>query len=247
MSRYLMKYIGRYRVLANYDLGTNDFPRLKNGLIDPSYEDIYIICKNQCKIYHYGGNVLEAYIPSLQRGRNILKQLYVNCVNSNLESFYEFSIENNKKFDYEKLYEKLIQVNLILSIQETDEELLFKFKNKYIDEICKVMQAKTSGASISPFSVKNLPTNKKYHISMEEINEYREITACVNKVDSLVISQVTRQFLSEVVPKKKRNIDVNRDMRLKMLKGKEYIHSIGLWKEFMKYLKDKLQTKIGDK
>lgn len=31
------------------------------------------------------------------------------------------------------------------------------------------------------------------------------------------------------------------DMKLKMLKGKEYIHSIGKWDEYIKYIKTELE------
>lgn len=40
-----MKYKGKYRLKANLDILTNDFPRNKDGNIDPTYDDIYIKCK----------------------------------------------------------------------------------------------------------------------------------------------------------------------------------------------------------
>ena len=44
MYRYLEKFIGTYRVMAEYDLQTNDFPRDEEGNIDKSFEDLYIPC-----------------------------------------------------------------------------------------------------------------------------------------------------------------------------------------------------------
>ena len=45
MYRYLLKYVGTYRVLAEYDVELKDFPRDETGTIDPSFEDLYIPCR----------------------------------------------------------------------------------------------------------------------------------------------------------------------------------------------------------
>ena len=69
MSWYLKKYVGTYRVKAEYDVATNDFPRNEDGSIDSTFEDIYIDCANGCKIMHYESRgsmaLLQAYIPSI--------------------------------------------------------------------------------------------------------------------------------------------------------------------------------------
>lgn len=59
MANYLFKkYKGQFRVKANYDLSTNDFPRDELGNIDSSFDDFYIPCASGGKIRHYGQNVL---------------------------------------------------------------------------------------------------------------------------------------------------------------------------------------------
>ena len=65
------KFKGQYRILCEYDLNTNDFPRKLDG----SYEDIdcYISCQNKIRIYYVGNGILQAYIPSIGRAHNILK------------------------------------------------------------------------------------------------------------------------------------------------------------------------------
>lgn len=60
-----MKCKGKYRLKPNLDKNTNDFPRDSNGSIDSSYDDIYIKCANGSQVYHFGRNVLVAYIPSI--------------------------------------------------------------------------------------------------------------------------------------------------------------------------------------
>lgn len=75
MAGYLRKYVGTYEVRADYDEDTNDFPRLLDGNLDPSFDDYYIKCANGIKIRHATGSILSCYIPSVQRGKNIIKQL----------------------------------------------------------------------------------------------------------------------------------------------------------------------------
>lgn len=75
MAGYLRKYVGTYEVRADYDEDTKDFPRLLDGTIGPSFDDYYINCSNGIKIRHATGSILSCYIPSLQRGNNIIKQL----------------------------------------------------------------------------------------------------------------------------------------------------------------------------
>lgn len=66
-TSYLIdKFKGQYRIKAPYNLSTNDFSRKPNE----TFEDIdcYIDCQYGNKIFHYGKNILQAYIPSLIRG-----------------------------------------------------------------------------------------------------------------------------------------------------------------------------------
>jgi len=44
MFRYLLKYVGTYRVKSYYDLDTLDFPRDAYGNINPTFDDLYIKC-----------------------------------------------------------------------------------------------------------------------------------------------------------------------------------------------------------
>ena len=127
MSRYLMKYVGTYRVKSEYDIETNDFPRDAEGGIDSTFEDLYIDCANGCRIMHYESRgalvLLQAYIPSISRGRKVLRELK----------------------------------DIIITSSENDSEVMFLFNSKDIKVVADRLKAKVSGSSISPFSVKNLP------------------------------------------------------------------------------------------
>lgn len=176
--------------------------------LDGTYEDIdcYIDCYKNIKIYYYGRSVLEVYIPSIIRGNNIIK-----AINDELG-------------------------NIIFDIQRTDTEVLFKFKTKDIDALEKYLKPKTSGSSISPFSSKNLPKNKEYKIPDEELLSYKNIIEKIGRKRILDISHKTKDYLKFLATKNNTWDDIKADMALKGLSGKNYIHSIGKWDEYINYL-----------
>ena len=219
MSNYLMKFKNQYRILPTLDQATNDFPRRTDGSIEDS--DIYIACYNGSKIFLHGhiGNTkpvwLTAYIPSLQRGHNIIKAIK------------------------EKGVEFVDQI-------ENDKEVEFKFKAIDIDVVAEVMKAKTSGASISPFSNKNLPKSN-VEIPTEKIEEYKKITSVIPKGDLLFISRITNDFLDNILQKSLRKTDKKFDYKsdMKLLKmgrqSKEYIYVKGYFDEYLNYMQKELE------
>lgn len=68
-----MRYKGTYRLKAPYDLRNNQYGRKLNGTLEDI--DVYIDCQHGNKVFHYGRSILQAYIPSLIRGHNVLKKL----------------------------------------------------------------------------------------------------------------------------------------------------------------------------
>lgn len=245
------KFKGRYRILCEYNQETNDFSRKLNG----TYEDIdcYISCQNG-RIFHWGGNILEAYIPSIQIGRNIVKTIYANYINPKnvTREIKRYSVERNGEATYIErenisiisydIYNSELSknINIIFGLEETDSEVLFKFKYADSDKIIPLMKPKTSGASISPFSSKNLPKNKDYRISDEDFILYRKIIEKIPQNELLSITHTTEKFIKSLASKRNPIENIKADMKLKGLKGKEYIHSIGKWDEYIKYLEKNL-------
>jgi len=230
ISGYLMKYKGKYRLKANIDKNTNDFPRDENGNLET--DDIYVKCQHGNQVYHYGRSTLVAYIPSLGRGHNILRGLAEELLN----------IKAEDKVPYEELYKLLENDKTVFDIVENDKEIEFKFDAKNIELIAKYLKPSTAGSSISPFSTKNLPRSD-YIIPTEDLKEYKKITYQISKDNLLVISKLTNRFLVDILSKSKqyKTIDIRADMKKKMLRGKEYIHSIGYWDEYVKFLRDNLK------
>lgn len=235
MARYLLKYKGQYRIKPNLDLQLNDVPRNDDGSIDPSYDDIYIKCANGSQIYHFGRSILVAYIPSIGRGHNILIAIAKEL---------KLIDEDTKSRDYGTLYSILNKDKTVFDIMENDEEIEFKFNAKNIELIAKYMKPQTSGADISPFSTRNLP-KLSYTIPNEDLRDYLEITNRIPKEDKWLISRITNEFMNNILSKNTlyKTITMKTDMRKKMLKGKEYIHSMGYWDEYIKYLKKELSIK----
>lgn len=220
MSHYLMKYKGRYRVLPVLDEVYHDLPRDTQGNISHEEVELYISCQNGNKITEYGKNssnrmVLRAYIPSIGRGRNVRKAL---------------DAQNIPYTNY----------------MESDEEVEFRFEAKYIDAIAELLKAKTMGADISPFSTKNLP-RADVEIPTEEIERYKSVTAEVQKEDLLIIHRFTTSFLTDILEKKYKKLegkdfDLSTDMKKKMMArmAKEYIYSMNMFDEYLKYMQKKI-------
>lgn len=240
MSYLIEKFKGQYRLSCPIDKSTNDFPRKLNGTYEDA--DIYIDCLQGNRIYYYGKGFLEAYIPSIGRGRNIIRQIYAKLINP-----YNVNIETtDRKIFYsiidKELYESEISKSeLITNIVETDSEISFYFPFKHSESIIPFLKPKTVGANRSPFSAKNLP-KEKYDIPESEMREYRDITnPLVLNNQSLMLSKMTQNYIN-IMSKNKtyKSIDMKALMKKKMLKGKEFIHSEGYWDNYLKFLKGEI-------
>lgn len=75
MSYLTQHFKGKYRIVPELSLESHDVPREEDGTVDKSYDDLYIKCQFGNKIYYYGRGTFVAYIPSIIRGKNILKKL----------------------------------------------------------------------------------------------------------------------------------------------------------------------------
>jgi len=118
--------------------------------------------------------------------------------------------------------------------------LLFQFKSIDINKLEKYLKPKTSGANISPFSSRNLPKNNSYNIPKDEIMLYQNIVEKIGKNHILNISHVTKKYLKTLVDKNCTLEFIKSDMAKKGLSNKNYIHSIGKWSDYIRYLKKEL-------
>lgn len=209
MANYLTThYKGKYRIKVPYDLSTNDFIRKENGTLEDI--DCYIDCMNNVQVFYFGKSILEAYIPSIVRGHNI-----INAIKKDLGK------------------------NIILYIEETSSEVLFRFHARNMDKLEKYLKPRTLGANISPYSSKNLPKSD-YKIPDEDLCAYKNIVSNLLPEKALSIAHMTNDFVKSLATKKNPIDKIKTDMRLKCMNNRQYIHSTGKWDEFIKYLEKQL-------
>lgn len=201
-----------YRLKCPYDKSTNTFARKLDGTFEDI--DVYINCQYGNKVFSFGHGILQAYIPSIIRGHNIIKYI-------------------SEHFGKE----------IIFDIEESDSEVLFKFKAKYDDNIIPLLKPKTNGANISPFSSRNLPKSE-YKIPDEDFNVYKNIVDKIPRERILALTHMTVNYIKSLATKNNKYDDIKADMALKGLKGKEYIHSIGKWNDYINYINKHLQEII---
>lgn len=240
------KFKGKYRLKTEIDHFSNQFPRDLNGTF--SDYDIYIDCLNGVRVFYYGRGTMEVYVPSLGRGRNIIKAIYSDLVKPIEESKYMEVVEKEKdgevittnSFDYEGLYQDEELNKFIHTIIETDEEVMFRFKWDLMERFETYLKPKTSAANRSPFSSKNLP-KCEYEIPEEDIAEYKEIVSSVSKENILRVGRITNDYIASLANKKKKLEDIKDEMKRNCLKAKEYIHYIGHWKTYLQFLKKEVE------
>ena len=246
MAYMIDKFKGKYKLKAPYDLVLNAFPRdLKGAFSD---YDIFIDCMNNIQIYYYGKKKLEAIIPSVVRGHNIIKAIYSDFIEDiSTSQYYEIisgTDKNNNpttsiKIDFDALYRDSELNKWITDIVETDEEIFFKFKADQMELFEKYFKPKTSAADRSPFSSKNLP-KCTYIIPEEDMNMYKEVASKLDKNDVLKLGHWTNDYIKSLANKKNKIETIKEDMKRKCLKSKEYIHSIGRWTDYLKFLDKKI-------
>lgn len=236
---------------AEIDKSTNTFPRECNGQFADN--DVYIDCNKGVRIYHYGNRTLECYIPSLQSGRGIVRLIYRDFINkSNTETtINEYDVERDGKLVHvikenvsivdKELFRKELNGNIIWNIVETDSEVLFRFNAKHMNDLEPYLKPKTNGADRSPFSTKNLPKSR-YNIPDEDLIPYKDLVSKLPQNQLITLVHTTKDFIKSLTTKRNTYDKIKEDMALKGLKGKEYIHFIGVWDKYISYLKSCINT-----
>lgn len=228
MSDYLFShYKGKYRVLADYDWETNDFPRDEKGNVDSDFNDFYIPGKKGVQIRHAGRDKLGCYIFSMGIARNILSDIYI----------METHKTPPKKI--ETLTDIMIKENIIEDVTLYDGEILFIFKASHIDDWAKIFKLKTSGAKISPLSIKNLPKSD-YKINTEDEEKYNNITSALTKEQRM---SIPRRAIANIVNKLSKKD--KKEMKQLNMKPKQYIHYKGLWGKLLKELEREIENETN--
>lgn len=68
------------------------------------------------------------------------------------------------------------------------------------------------------------------------MDKHIDITKVLEKNEMILLTKLIRQFDSTTQAKKGKTYDINAERKLSCLSGKEYIHSIGLFDDYLKFL-----------
>ena len=218
MDRYLYNhYKGKYRVYAHYDLDTLDFPRdpVTDGY-DESFADFYLKGKSKIEIKHGTGSELSCYIPSKATGYNVIRSYY-KALADNTEDNVEVCIHWLNKNGY------------INDCDILDSELFFTFHMKHLDILAPIVKLKTSGANISPLSIKNLPKNP-YVIPDVDIKEYKKL---IKDKQGFEILRLAKEFANDVLEIE----SFNKVLKKERLKANQYFHKTGEWNKWIDFLR----------
>lgn len=216
MDNYLTQhYKGTYRVRAHYDQSTNDFVRDDEGNLDDSFGDFYLSGRSGIEIKHGIGSELACYIPKLKLGTNILR------------NYYEATTHKSVDKSVDKIVDELRKGGFINDVDIMDWEVYFTFDAKYLDALAPIVKLKTSGASISPFSNRNLP-KAPYVIPKKDIGKYKKARGELN---GLQIARAQDEFIATHC-----EVNAKAQMKLEMLKANNWLHKHGYWDDYCKWL-----------
>jgi hypothetical protein len=138
---------------------------------------------------------------------------------------------------------KAINDKLVFDIEESDTEVLFKFKANDFDTLEKYIKPKEqkSKNGTSPFSTKHLDKNndkEKYEIPLEDLALYKEITTLIPKGNISVYLNINNGFMAELARKNNVSVDsIKSEIKNSKLGQRDYFYSIGVWKDYIEYIK----------
>lgn len=226
MYRYLERYVGTYRVIADYDLSTHDFPRDYEGNVEESFEDMYIPCrKGDGQIRHtYKQDILAYYTPKQTVAKGIVKEL-----------------QSNKKapsYEYDDNY---------------GGEAMIYFNAKDMPFFAKLFGAKTTGKNIPPFSEKNLPGGKlnvipkvDHKIPKADMKKYEDILSKIPETERDNFAKlVIDEFDSKIELYKGKKFKFREDRHRTRLDNLSYIHYVELWEKFIRYARKRARQEYN--
>lgn len=220
MSSYLVNHYKHvYRILPVINNATNDFCRDCNGKIDE--DNVYIPCYHNSRIWHYGRSKLIAYIPSLQRGHNIIKALTKNGVNV---------------FDCDESDEEVV-----FKFNASDMEQVASLIKP------KTSGAKTSPFSSKnlPKAQVDIPENElaRYKSLVSKLG-----SSGMNVIRTANKNFLDEVLAKKLRPKGKRKpFDYKSDAKAMCLSRdtKAYVYAKGLWEDYLKFLEIAIDTYLN--
>jgi hypothetical protein len=151
------------------------------------------------------------------------------------------------------MYKELILNKTIFDIEETDEEILFKFKANNLEKLKPILKPKST-CFWSPYSVKYLRRNAikkngKYIINNADLTLYKEITSLIPKGNMRIYVDVNNAFIDQISSKKHNADTIKNEIKVGgYSKTYEYFHSLGkdTWDKYLQFLKENINEKLKE-
>lgn len=176
MYRYLERYVGTYRVLAEIDKDSGEFPN------DDSFEDFYIPCNRNCVIKHtYDGNDILAlcFYDSVSTAKNVAKELKEQKIE------YEFDFDKDCSDSYILFNAK--------DIKKIAKVVKPKTSGKTINPLSKRNLAKGKNSS-------------SYKIPTEDLEKLNKNTVNLTKTEKLqLFRKLNSDFIDSLSKKDKKD------------------------------------------
>lgn len=221
MSYLTQHFKGKYRIVPELSPESHDVPREEDGTVDKSYDDLYIKCQFGNKIYYYGRGTFVAYIPSIGRGKNIIKKLDETNIPYSDPHIYDSEVEFKfKTADMEAV------ANLLKASSFGADITPYSLKN-------------------FPKADVSIPTDKMDEYKKIIADIQKEDLLTFSRFTQSFLSDV----LAKKLGRRNKPFDYKTDMKKLMMarQTKEYIYTKNMWNEYLKYLQEKIKDLYKEK
>ena len=127
----------------------------------------------------------------------------------------------------DKIVSELKNAGYVNDVDILSAEIFFTFDADHLDVLAPIIKLKTSGASISPFSTRNLP-KAPYTIPKVDMDRYKKAK---DGLSGLEIARLNEQFVAENF-----DSDFKTNLRKEMLKPVQYFHKHKMWDRYCEFI-----------
>lgn len=213
MYRYLLKYVGKYRVEAEI---IDDFPRNKEGEIEESFDDLFIPCTYGVIKHTYAGNDILCVCMYDRQSMGIKIEKRIK------EAFPQIEIECEAACNDYYIYFNANDIEKIATIIKP------RTKGKNIDPF---------DMAVKEIKKKIITkTKNNYEIPVKDQNALYSITRSMT--DRSAKMKFFKTYSSRYIEKIGREVDFNKSP----LKIKQFIHSIGEWNNYVDFIQKSFDT-----
>lgn len=223
MFRYLLKYVGKYKVLTELTID-GDYVRDDQGNIAPDYDELYIPCSYDGKIKHtYTDSILAYFTDKKSTYKKVMEKFEKSEIAYNTDDLGdEFIIYFND--------EDMSKVAKIVGAQ---------VKGKKISPFNKVIEVKKR---LTPKKEKTTNLIKEVSYELPPYDKqlyYKALSVIKDKGEKKVVRELATNAIVQSLADK--TFYSKRDA-LKMT-SQEYIHYIGKWRDYIDYIKEYIKLR----